>query len=87
MIPIDFAGANRTYKSPPDWDEGAYGVCADLRVQHEAPLFTCIYKFSWRDRLAVLFGRKLKVEIASGRTLAPLRVTIADIAEKIDSGK
>lgn len=62
--------------APKDWDEAKHGHCEGLPIITAHGHFYSYWRFSWRDRLAVLFGRSLRLCVAaSGHPPVALEVS------------
>ena len=61
MRPVKFAGYSIDYGKPAGWNEARDGKCAVLPVMTNAErnTFMSVWKLTWRERLAVLFGRNI----------------------------
>ncbi len=72
-----FAGVDSVVLSaPPGWDDEEHGPCGELPVQRLNGICTSCWGFSLRERLSVLFGRKVYVHVASGRTQPPISLMV-----------
>lgn len=66
MKPIKTARTTSILHQPEDWDEAKHGPCVGLPVvQTEGPYFFSYWKTTWRDRLAILIGRPVRMCVAS----------------------
>ncbi len=62
--------------APAGWDDTEHGPCGELPVQRLDGICTSCWSMSLRERLAVLFGRRVYVHVASGRTQPPISLTV-----------
>ena len=62
MQPIKTPSTNVILGAPPEWNKTQHGPCIGLPVvQTEDPYFFSYWRASWRERLAVLFGRPIRL--------------------------
>jgi hypothetical protein len=75
MIPTRNELTTRTLGAPPDWNEEARGPCIGLPVAFDSndPAFYSYWKATWRERLAILFGRPVRLCVAS-RSHPPVHI-------------
>lgn len=84
MTPIKFKGFEKILGAPADWDEKKHrGPCLGLPVLVHDGSVISVWKLTWRERLAILFGRKLVVHVVSGRTQPPIGFTVMKIKEQV----
>lgn len=57
---------NKTLGAPQGWNTDALGECGSLPVHMDPPYFYSWWHVTWRERLAILFGRKVRLCIVSG---------------------
>lgn len=77
MKPIWTAGTNYVLGAPAGWDERAHGPCAGLPVvRTDDPYFFSYWRPSWREKLALLFGRPVRLCVV-GRAHPPVMVDTA----------
>lgn len=64
LIPIKTRYTNKTLLPPPNWDNSD-GECLPLPVCYDEAdhSFSSWYHVPWRKRLAVLFGRPLRLTV------------------------
>jgi hypothetical protein len=61
--------------APADWGACKYGPCIGLPVLvTDDPFIVSWWRPSWRERLAILLGRPVRVCLV-GRTHAPIAIT------------
>jgi hypothetical protein len=79
LKPVTFPGVTFVLGEPPNWDDAMYGQCAGLPVQYdkERGVFASCWTLTFRQRLAVLFGRPLWLFVVS-RAHPPVMLTVAD---------
>lgn len=64
---------NATLGKPTNWDE-SLGHCRNLPVcVTDDPIVYSWWRLSWRERLAVLFGKPIRLSVV-GRTHAPVAI-------------
>lgn len=74
MQPIKTDRTNLVLGAPQGWNAMAHGPCIGLPViQTEDPYFYSYWRASWRERLAVLFGRPVRLCIA-GQAHPPVSI-------------
>ncbi len=62
MQPVRHKNTNAILGSPPGWNETRHGPCIGLPViQTEDPYYYSFWKTTWRERLAILFGRPVRL--------------------------
>lgn len=54
-----------TLGAPKNWDADARGPCSGLPVCFQDGEFYSYWKTTWRERLAILFGRPVRLCVAS----------------------
>ena len=74
--PEPFDGADVTLTAPEGWDESKHGRCLGLPVMRRDGLCISRWSLNWRERFAVLFGRRVRVDVASAPTQPPIRLTV-----------
>lgn len=57
MTPIHFSGVTHVLGAPRDWNEAEHGPCAGLPTAFVDGQFMSCGRPTWRQRLALLFGR------------------------------
>ena len=78
MKPENFRGVDCVVlTAPPGWVDEEHGPCGDLPVARHEGVCTSCWSFSLGERLAVLFGRRVYVHVASGRTQPPISLKVA----------
>jgi len=67
MKPFKHPLATFTLRAPKDWNEVKRGPCYGLPVYFDAsdPSFYSYWVATWRERLAILFGRPVRLCVAS----------------------
>lgn len=80
MTPIETKTTNLTMKAPKDWDVSEHGECKPLPVACEYGVFYSYWKFSFSERIKVLFGRPLRLAIHSSR-MPPVALEIPNKEE------
>lgn len=66
MQPIKTEGTNLVLGAPQGWDAVLHGPCVGLPViKTEDPYFYSYWATTWRERLAILFGRPVRLCVAS----------------------
>lgn len=76
MKATDFDGVNLVLGAPPGWDKEFYGPCDGLPVMRRDGICISRWTLTWRERLAILFGRAIFLHVASGATQPPVMLTI-----------
>jgi hypothetical protein len=66
MIPIITAHTNKILSAPENWDENKHGVCAKLPITFHDDVMYSYHKPSWKERLQILFGKPVRLCVASG---------------------
>lgn len=62
MKPIKTPRTNMVLGAPKEWNELRHGPCIGLPViATEDPYFYSYWSVTWRERLAVLFGRPIRL--------------------------
>ena len=61
MQPIALPHTTRVLGAPPFWDEATDGKCEGLPISDGAGFIASYWKPTWRERLAVLFGKPVRV--------------------------
>ena len=64
LYPVKNKLCNAELGKPADWDESK-GRCETLPVHREDDTFYSWYKFSWKDRIKVLFGCHIRLAIVA----------------------
>lgn len=67
MTPIHFTGETHIYKAPADWDELAYGPCADLPVKRADGFATSRWRPSYDELQMLCNGGAVEIAIAGGQ--------------------
>jgi hypothetical protein len=68
MKPVPTKYTNATLAPPVHWDEKTMGKCVPLPVcNNEPPYMFSWWKASWWERLAILFGRPVRVCIIAAQ--------------------
>lgn len=67
MIPTVNELTHITLRAPENWDDETRGPCAGLPVHYSDGVFYSYWKVTWRERLAVLFGRPVRLSLVAGR--------------------
>ncbi len=77
MRPVDFPGVTNVLGKPADWDEKMYGSCGGLPVRFNQTdgIFASCWKPTFRQRLAVLFGRPIWLHVVS-RAHPPVMLSV-----------
>jgi hypothetical protein len=65
MKPVVMPHSNRIFKAPVTWDKEKHGECLDLPVSDYGGVLYSYHKPSWKERLLILFGRPIRLCIAS----------------------
>lgn len=52
-----------TLRAPENWDNDMNGPCVGLPVHYSDGVFYSYWKTTWRERLAVLFGRPIRLSL------------------------
>ena len=68
LRPIDFPSVNKRLGGPKGWVEEIHGPCDVLPVYTDGFICKSCWTLTWRQRLAVLFGAKIWLHVASGET-------------------
>lgn len=71
MKPIDFPEKTKTLSKPPDMTDEQ---CQPLPVFNDGTVCISCWQPSWRERLAIAFGRPVWLSIISGHTQPPALV-------------
>lgn len=64
MEPIRTETTTRVLGQPADWDEARFGPCSGLPVTDSDGLIYSYWRPTWRERLAVLRGRPVRLCVA-----------------------
>lgn len=67
MKPTKNELTTRTLAAPANWDEDTRGPCEGLPVAFDPddPAFYSYWTTTWRERLAILFGRPVRLCVAA----------------------
>lgn len=76
MKPIKFYGYDGVLGAPESWDEDAHRPCIGLPVKRQDGKCISCWKPTWRERIAMLFGRPIWLHVASGQTQPPVAVEV-----------
>ncbi len=63
-----FIGMTKTLGAPPDWDEKTHGPCVGLPVMISDGVCISCWSVSWKERLWILFGKKVFLHVVSGNS-------------------
>ncbi|MGO7756837.1 hypothetical protein ACC761_06420 [Rhizobium ruizarguesonis] len=64
--PIHTKYTNQVLGAPRNWDVEKHGRCAGLPIcRTDDPYLISYWKFSWRERIAVILGARIRVCVAS----------------------
>lgn len=74
MKPVSFPAANIIYAAPPGWDAAKNGPCVNLHVLDDGETCTSCWAPTWRELLALLFGRRVYLHVAGGQP--PVALTV-----------
>lgn len=80
MRPIKFAGYNKVLVAPPGWDKNR-GECVDLHTYNSGGVSMSVWKPTWRERLRILFGDNIQLDVVSGETQPPAKVSVTTYGE------
>lgn len=72
----DFPGRNKNLGAPPDWDEEDQGTCGVLPVYADGQICTSCWQPNWRQRVAILFGQPIWLEVVFGATQPPVMLKV-----------
>lgn len=75
MQPVKTAPCNMNFVPPANWDEAKFGPCKTLSVFKSDGMIVSWWKPSWRDRLRLLFGRKIRLTVISNN-MPPVSVEV-----------
>lgn len=73
MKPVKHPWTNRELGKPKDWDESRFGPCESLPVVEGDGIFYSYWETTWRDRVAILFGRPVRLCL-TGRVHPPVMI-------------
>jgi len=73
MIAEPFEGQTLVLGAPREWDHDAYGKCAGLPVRRDNGMYSSLWRPTWRDRLAILFGARLRLFVV-GKVHPPVAI-------------
>ncbi len=76
MKPETFEGVDLVLGAPRNWDAAEHGPCDGLPVMRREGVCTSRWALTWRERFAVLFGRRVYAHVASGQTQPPISLTV-----------
>ena len=65
MAPIATEQTTIVLGAPQDWNAMAKGACLGLPVAMDDGNFYPYWRASWRERLSILFGRPVRLSVAS----------------------
>ncbi len=71
MKPVQTKHTTLILGAPKDWDSKRYGDCMGLPVARGSGTVCSYWKASWRERLAILLGRPVRLVVA-GNTTPPV---------------
>lgn len=64
MKPIKTATTTTVLGAPRDWDEERLGECVGLPVAYGDGCISSYWSPTWRERLAILMGRPVRLTVA-----------------------
>lgn len=76
MLPIHTSETNNVLGAPPDWNEKVGGPCVGLPVMQDQYGFWSFWQPTFRERLALIFGRKIALYIF-GHAHPPIKLGTA----------
>lgn len=62
MTPLKLKHTDKVLGVPDNWD-ARYGTCRGLPVMHEPPNYYSYWYVTWKERLAILFGRPVRLNM------------------------
>lgn len=68
MTPLLFEGFQRILGAPIGWDVGKHGPCDGLPIRCDGGVCLSVWKPTWGERLSLMFGGRVQVQVASGNT-------------------
>ena len=75
MTPHATRNTTAVLGAPSDWDESIDGVCEGLPVTQVGGTMISYWRPTWRERLALIFGRSIKLGVVgSGHPPVSLNV-------------
>lgn len=77
MKPETFKGYTAVLGAPPRWEKEKYGPCLGLPVRQRDLIVTSCWRPSWWERIALLFGARVFLNVASGITQPPVSLEVA----------
>jgi len=78
MTPIKFDGYQKVLGAPKDWD-ATRGPCQGLPVvAHEGVVYS-VWKLTLREKLSLLFNRKVRLAVVSGKSQPPVWLDVIKI--------